>query len=309
MSTTIDHSPSPANSGVAPSRAITVTGSQGLVGQAVVAELRARGHRVTTFDLRVGSFVSPTGSERALAGDVCDAGDVVDALDGADTVVHLAGIPGSRMASDGRTFGVNVNGTYNVFRMAARLGVRRVVWASTESVFGVPFGEHPPAYLPIDEEHPRLPRTAYATSKIVCEGLADLIASTSDTSFVGLRLVHVMSEEDYSNLPEYWAGATGKSWDLWSYVDLRDVASAVASAVEVELSGATCALISAADTVSPAPTLDLVHAAFADRVPVRPGLEGNAAAFSTGYAKQLLGFEPRHSWRDHLADPGPTEGL
>lgn len=307
MSQVPAHSSQPERAVPRAGRAITVTGSHGLVGGAVVAELRARGHSVTTLDLRQGAFVAPTGKERALAGDVCDASDVADALDGVDTVVHLAGIPGSNMASDSRTFEVNVMGTYNVFRLAVRLGLRRVIWASTESVFGVPFSATAPTYLPIDDDHPRRPTTAYATSKVVCESLADVMADSSQTSFVGLRLVHVMTEHDYASLSQYWDDAAAKAWNLWSYVDVRDVAFAVASAVEVELEGSVRVLISAADTVSPTPTEELVRAAFGDALAAGAGLQGHAAAFSIDHAKRLLGYEPRHSWRDSPEHSNGTE--
>lgn len=288
-------------------RNITVTGGSGLVGREAVAVLRAQGHRVTTLDLRPlpGGVFGDDG--RSLSGDVRNPGDVLDAVDGADTVVHLAGIAGSGMAPDAATFEANVNGSYNVFRLAARCGVRRVIWASTEGIFGLPFTHEPPVYLPVDDDHPCRPRTAYSISKVMCERLAELVALTAETSFIGLRLAHVMDAVEYGELSKYRGHPRDKAWDLWSYVDVRDVAQAIALAVDAESVGATCALISAADTISPLPSRELAAEVFGDGVPVSTDLGETGALFSTHYAHELLGFQPRHSWRDSVSSPSTTE--
>lgn len=273
-------------------RRVVVTGAAGLVGRAVVARLTDDGHEVVQFDQR------PTGYGKSIVGDVTDAVELVEALWGADAVVHLAGVPGSNLDTARRTLVTNVVGTYNVFQLAVRLGILRVVWASSEGVFGVPFSAAPPAYLPVDDDHPRTPRTAYGVSKALCEQLADICAEWGDTTFVGLRFVHVMDDQALAELDEYRGSPEDKVWDLWSYVHVADAADAVARALAVDVSGTANFLISADDTVMPTPTRELAEASFGDATPLGDELDGLSAAFSGARAATVLGFRPKHSWRD-----------
>ncbi len=142
---------------------IVVTGGSGKAGRAVVHDLVEHGHEVVNVD------VVPSSIQEApfLRADLTDLGETIEALRGADAVVHLAAIPAPRIRTVERTFEINILSTYNVFSAAAQLGLRRVVWASSETVLGLPFGgrharnlldpdavpgHHPePDYAPIDE--------------------------------------------------------------------------------------------------------------------------------------------------------------
>ena len=135
---------------------VVVTGGSGKAGRAVVADLLEHGEEVLSVDL----VRSPELACEQLVADLTDFGETVEALRGAEAVVHLAAIPAPGLRPDELTFRVNTTSTYNVFSATPLLGLRRVVWASSETVLGLPFERERPAYAPIDEEHPTYPELA-----------------------------------------------------------------------------------------------------------------------------------------------------
>ena len=171
--------------------------------------------------------------------DLTDFGQVTEALthvddvhDGIDAVVHLAAIPAPGLTTNAATFSNNITATYNVFAAARRAGIRSVVWASSETVLGLPF-ETPPPYIPVDEEyHPR-PESTYSLVKTLEEEMARQFCRWQpDLTMVGLRFSNVMDEQDYAEFPAFDADARARSWNLWGYIDGRDGAQAVRLALE-----------------------------------------------------------------------------
>src|SRR6186997_3402 len=146
---------------------IVVTGASGKAGRAVVRALLERDYDVLAVD------VSPAAESAApsLLADLTEFGQTVECLAGAESVVHLAAIPASGIHTEETTFRTNMVSTYNVFEAARLLGLRRVVWASSETILGLPFEREQPAYAPIDEEHPAYPESSYALSKLLGEEL------------------------------------------------------------------------------------------------------------------------------------------
>jgi nucleoside-diphosphate-sugar epimerase len=198
---------------------VVVTGAAGKAGRAVVADLLEHGHAVQGVDrVPPGRRLSPF-----LQADLTDFGQAVEALRGSDAVIHLAAIPAPRLQTDEITFRTNVTSTYNVFSAAATLGLRRVVWASSETVLGLPFDE-PPPYAPIDESAPPMPNTSYALSKVVGEELARQWSRWSGIPIVGLRFSNIIEPDGYAAFPSFWADPRSRNWNLWGYVDARDVA-------------------------------------------------------------------------------------
>src|SRR5581483_12116818 len=167
---------------------IAVTGGAGKAGRAVVAELLEHGEEVRSVDL-VRAAALPC---EQLVADLTDYGQTVEALRGARAVVHLAAIPAPGLRTDELTFRVNTTSTYNVFSAAPLLGLERVVWASSETVLGLPFEREQPAYAPIDEEHPPLPNFSYALSKLISEEMARQFHRWTGIPYVGLRFSNVM---------------------------------------------------------------------------------------------------------------------
>ena len=279
---------------------IALTGSSGKLGTVVARELRAAGYDV------IGIDVVGTRGPDFVQVDLTDYGQVVDALsavndrhDGFDAVVHLGAIPAPGIRSDVATFHNNMNATFNVFWAAVRLGIRRIVYASSETVLGLPF-DVPPPYIPVDEEYPPRPESVYSLVKTLEERMAvELVRWHPDLSITGLRFSNVMVPEDYEAFPSYDDDALKRKWNLWGYIDARDGAQAVQRALEVAPTGFETYIIAAADTVMSRPNAELVAEVF-------PGVETREfgehdTLLSIDKARRLLGYDPQHSWRDHVS--------
>jgi nucleoside-diphosphate-sugar epimerase len=166
-----------------------------------------------------------------LRADLTDYGQALEALRGAEAVVHLANIPAPGLATPPVTFNTNMTMNFNVFQAAAKLGLSRVVWASSETTLGLPF-DVPPRYAPVDEDHYPVPSSTYALSKVATETIAGHFAEWSGIPFVALRFSNIWRPEDYPEFPSFWADARGRKWNLWGYVDERDVALSCRLALE-----------------------------------------------------------------------------
>ncbi len=277
---------------------IVVTGGSGKAGRWIVAHLRERGHDVLNVDWRPDDG----GHGQSLVTDLTDLGQCHDALSGADAVVHLAAIPAPGLRPEGETFRINALSSYNVFSSAVAHNVQRVVWASSETVLGLPFDPDPPAFAPIDESHPPRPESSYALSKLIGEEMAAQAARRNRIPFVGLRISNIMEPDDYAAFPSYWADARLRKWNLWGYVDVRDVAAAVRAGLEAPLDGAHVCIVAAADTVMPRPSAELMAEVY-PTVPIRRPIEGRETLLAIDRARALLGYRPEHAWRDHVKPP------
>ena len=275
---------------------VVVTGGAGKAGRAVVRDLLEHGYDAVSVDLQRDPNLE---EGQQLVADVTDYGEAVDALKGADAVVHLAAIPAPGLKPDELTFRVNTTCTYNVFAAAPLLGLRRVVWASSETTLGLPFERELPRYAPIDEEHPLLPESSYALSKVVSEEMARQFSRWSGIPHVGLRFSNVMEPHDYDRFPGFWDDPQLRRWNLWGYVDARDVAQSCRLALEVDLPGAEAFIIAAADTVMNRPSADLMAEVYPD-VELRGGVGEFETLLSIEKARRLLGYEPAFSWRDAI---------
>jgi nucleoside-diphosphate-sugar epimerase len=274
---------------------IVVTGGSGKGGKWVVRELREHGHDVLNVDVRRDE----SGTGASLVADLTDLGQTQDSLADADAVVHFAAIPGPGIRPDGETFRINALSTYNVFQAAVAHRMKRVVWASSETVLGLPF-DIPPAFAPIDESIEPRPESSYSLSKLVGETMAAQFARRSGIGFVGLRISNIMEPEDYARFPSYWDDPLIRKWNLWGYVDARDVASAARLGLEADIDGSEIAIIAAADTVMTRPSADLMAEVF-PTVPLRRPVEGRDTLLAIDHARSVLGYEPHHRWADHVS--------
>jgi nucleoside-diphosphate-sugar epimerase len=274
---------------------IIVTGGSGKGGAWVVRELREQGHDVLNVDTRHDGSAFGL----CLLADLTDLGQTQDALSGAEGVVHFAAIPAPGLRPEGETFRNNALSTYNVFAAAAAHGIRRVVWASSETVLGLPF-DTPPLFVPIDETIEPRPETSYALSKLVGETIAAQFARRTGTTFVGLRISNIMEPQDYALFPTYWDDARLRKWNLWGYVDARDVATAARLALGADVDGSEVCIIAAADTVMTRSSADLMAEVFPS-VPLRRAIVGRETLLSIDRARRVLGYEPTHRWEDHVS--------
>ena len=282
---------------------IAVTGGSGKLGRHVVRRLAEDGHQVLNLD-RAG-----TRSPGLVVVDLRNYGQVLDVLlglddrhEGFDAVVHLGAIPAPGIIPDAATFENNMLSTYNVFQAARRAGIKKVVYASSETVLGLPFDVDPP-YIPVDEEYPARPESTYSLVKHLEEQMAvELTRWDPELSIVGLRFSNVMDVEDYEKFPSFDADATLRKWNLWGYIDGRDGAQAVARALENGTPGFEAFIIANADTVMSRSSASLAAEVFPG-VKVVKELGEHETMLSIDKARRLLGFEPEHTWRDHWQDP------
>ncbi len=283
---------------------VAVTGGSGKVGRAAIQALKAAGHKPVNFDLRP----SPDGVRTVIA-DFADFGQAMGALAGIDTqgdgppdaVVHLAGIAAPGIAPDHTIFNNNTLSTYNVFAACRRLGIRRVVWASSETVLGLPF-DTPPDYAPIDESHPLRPAWSYALSKRLGESMADeFVRWAPELSVSSLRFSNVFAAEDYAKLAAIQANPGPRKMNLWGYVDARDCGEACRLAVEAAVPGHEALIIAAADTLADISS-DMLMAEYFPQVPLRGPLGTYQTLLRIDKAERLIGYKPRHSWRDVIPE-------
>ncbi|WP_332760260.1 NAD-dependent epimerase/dehydratase family protein [Pseudarthrobacter sp.] len=287
---------------------IAVTGGSGKLGRHVVRRLTDDGHQVLNLD-RAGE------RHRGLAiVDLRNYGQVLDVFlglddrhDGFDAIVHLGAIPAPGIIPDAATFENNMLSTYNVFQAARRAGIKKVVYASSETVLGLPFDVDPP-YLPVDEEYPARPESTYSLVKHLEEQMAiQLTRWDPELSIAGLRFSNVMDPEDYERFPSFDSDAGARKWNLWGYIDGRDGAQAVARALENGQPGFQAFIIANADTVMTRSSASLAAEVFPN-VTVTKELGEHETLLSIDKARRLLGYEPEHTWRTyHSNRTTPTE--
>ena len=278
---------------------VLVTGGSGKAGRACIRDLKEHGHEAFSVDR-----VKPPGDLcPSIQADLADYGQTIDALTAAERgptrvegVLHLAAVPDSRLFTNSVTFENNVMSTYNVFEAATRLGVRNIVWASSETVLGLPFDAHPP-YVPVDEEYPGRPESAYSLSKLVGELMAEQYCRWDPTlKIVGLRFSNIMEPNDYPGFRDFQSDPASRKWNLWGYIDARDAAQAARRALEADIKGAEVFVIANADTVMLRDDSELLRAYFPD-VPVKKKLGQHETLLSIDKARRVLGYEPKFSWR------------
>jgi nucleoside-diphosphate-sugar epimerase len=282
---------------------VVVTGGSGKLGRGVVEHLLAQGFDVVNIDRAPSPSPSTALFVRADLTVYGQAFEVLTAVDdryeGVDALVHLAAMPAPGLVTNSATFANNMVTTFNVFTAAIAAGIKNIVWASSETVLGLPF-ETPPPYVPIDEEYPGRPESTYALVKHLEEKMAvELCRWNPDLKMIALRFSNVMAVEDYAEFPSFDSDPKLRSWNLWSYIDRRDAAQAVHKALEYEVKGTDVFIIANQDTVMTRPNSELLAELF-PQVPVKAEFGPNQTLLSIDKARRLLGYEPEHGWRNHV---------
>jgi nucleoside-diphosphate-sugar epimerase len=280
-------------------RRVVVTGGSGKLGRAVVAHLVEHGWDVVNLDRVPPAVPQPT----FVRVDLTSYGEVASAMSGVDdryssidAVVHLAAIPAPGLASNAATFHNNMLATYNVFSAARAVGVTNIVWASSETVLGLPF-DTPPPYVPVDEEYPGRPESTYSLVKFLEEHMARQLCRWDPAlKMVGLRFSNVMEPADYAAFPSFDSDASLRKWNLWGYIDARDGAQAVRKALEYDARGCEVFVIANADTVMSRPNGELLSEVFPS-VEQRGVIGDHDTLLSIAKARRLLGYQPAHGWR------------
>jgi nucleoside-diphosphate-sugar epimerase len=280
---------------------ILLTGSRGTVGRHLAVSLERNGHRVTGFDLRA----DPDRPDSHHQSDLTDGPLLRRLLDGRDALIHAAAIPWD-LGEPLEVMRTNVLGTWSVLQAAADAGVGRAVVFSSVNAQGSVGGHRPPAYLPIDDAHPHHPMTPYQLSKHLVEETCQAFSERYGMVTLCLRPVWITTPQLYATAG-FGTEVFQEKWrpELWAYVDIHDVADAVERALAVDGVLHDRFLLSARDTSATQPTRDLVDRWFAS-VPWRateetwPAGEPYRSLVDCHHAREVLGWEPRHSWRDSV---------
>jgi nucleoside-diphosphate-sugar epimerase len=278
---------------------VVVTGGSGRAGHFVVKDLVEHGYDVVNVDI-----TNPTGDRLCpyLQCDMSDYGQTFAVLHGFDAVVHLAADPRPDYEhfSGAQRFHNNTLSVYNVFNAAVALGMERVIWASSETLYGFPFDVIIPDYVPIDEKHTYYPQSSYALSKLLGEKMAEQFNRMSGIPFIGLQFSNIVHQHVYEQCPQFWADPKLRIWDLWSYIDYRDAAQCVRLSLEANITGAENFIIAADETIMNRSSADLMREYF-PTVAIPDNLGTYQSLISNAKAKQILGFQPDHSWHDHVS--------
>ena len=272
---------------------ILVTGGAGRVGRYVVQELLAHGHEVTSVDIAP----QPTVPCPALQLDLTQAGEVYNGLARSKTeaVVHLGAWPNAGMTADTRTYADNVSGTYNVFQACADLGIRRVISASTNQIYG--FAGAPPVYAPVDESHPLRPVNCYALSKIAGEQAAVYFTTNYGMTILSFRLMGVRTPDQIpAEIEQMAANPASGAWLLWTRTDARDAALACRLALEAANPPSGPYNITGAEVVINRTTRSLIEEYFGEHTEIRGGLPGQTSPLSCAAAEAAFGYRPQYVW-------------
>lgn len=292
---------------------ILFTGGSGKAGRHVVTYLLERGHRVLNLD-RVP--LDLPGLDNRIA-DITDAGQIYDAMSSLagldelgpgtgvpkfDAVVHFAAVPRILITPDNECYRVNTMGTYNVIDAAVKFGIRKIIFASSETTYGVCFadGARKPGYLPIDETHPTVPEDSYAMSKVCNEVTARSFQARSGADIYGLRINNVIEPHEYAeNFPAYMDNPEVRRRNIFAYIDARDLGQMVDCCLRTDGLGYEVFNVSNDDHSVGLTSSELI-ARFYDGVPIKGDIGPRETFYSNRKAKALLGFRPRHSWREVL---------
>lgn len=289
---------------------VVVTGGSGKLGRATTQHLADSGWEVINFDMRRPPGAAEdgktglAGSYRLVEVDLSDMGQVLEALmetdmayKGVQAIVHLAALPSPGQTAASKQFNVNISSTYNILEAARKLNIKNVVLASSETLIGIPLTE-PPTHLPITEESPRKPESAYSLSKLMGEHLADQYAVwCPDTKYISLRFSNVMLQEEYANFEGWQNDPKQRFWNCWGYIDARDGARAIEASLRAQRTGHHAYLVANNNTCMRTPNKDLVAAVFPQAKYTPVSSNPNETLLSIEKAKRELKWEPKHDWK------------
>jgi nucleoside-diphosphate-sugar epimerase len=277
---------------------VVVTGGSGLLGQWVVREFVDAGYDVLNVDV---SYPEEELCHTMIV-DLTDLGQVVDVFAGAEAVAHVAAIPRVGIRSSQLTFGSNTLSTYNVLEACYLLGIRKTVITSSEASYGLVFPTAPiePEYAPVDEDHPQRPQDAYGLSKVTNELTAEAFNRRCGMQVVSFRMGNVITPELYQSFPGFIHDPEQRKHIMWSYIDARDAATAYRLALEADGLGSVPMNIANDETSMDMTDGELMRTCYPNVADIRVPLDSYETLFSNKRAKRLLGWQPRHRWRDYV---------
>ena len=294
------------------SKRIVFTGGSGKAGKHVIQYLVDRGHQVLNLDTEP----LPNPKVRTLITDITDSGQVFNALSSytglhefdpslrpqpIDAVVHFAAIPRIMITPDNEVFRINTMGTYHVVEAAVKLGIRKIVIASSETTYGLVFANEPrnPIHFPLEEDYPVDPMDSYALSKVCNEKTAQAFALRSGFDIYALRIGNVIEPDEYQLFPKWFADPGFRRRIAWSYIDARDLGQIVDRAIAKDGLGFQIFNAANDETSSNLPTRELIDR-FYPGAPLKRDIGEFESLLSNRKTREILGFRQEHSWRDYV---------
>jgi len=278
---------------------IVVTGGSGGIGQVICTDLVQHGYEVVNATRTAPKQPQP--GVKFIQADTTDLGALVVAFAGADAVMHIAAIPAPMRNPAQVVFNENTTGTYNVCEACAVLGIGQVIYASSINHLGLDFRyrDFTPDYFPVDEAHRTRAQDPYALSKVASEEILHGFHRRTGMRAISIRPPAVVLPEQYqrrfdANRKEPLKGGGF----LWTYVDVRDLATIFRLALEhTELTDEVI-YGTAEDAWAERPLAELVPQYFKEAGDKARFLTGNQAGVTNEKAKRLLGFQQQYFWRD-----------
>jgi UDP-glucose 4-epimerase len=205
------------------------------------------------------------------------------------------------MRPDNAMFAANVLSTYNIIEAAIKLGVRKVIIASSITAYGVCFAEGDRDYtsFPVDEDYDADPTDSYGLSKLVGEKIAQSFASRTGADIYALRIGVVIEPADYRRFPAALDDPLSRKRDAWSYIDVRDLAHIVDLCIEKDGLGFQVFNAANDQIIANEPTMSFLTR-YASDAPRRRELEGFEAPMSQSKGPGAFGFREEHNWRKYV---------
>ncbi|WP_082666468.1 NAD(P)-dependent oxidoreductase, partial [Aureimonas sp. AU4] len=293
---------------------VVFTGGTGKAGRHVVPYLLGQGHEVLNVDLKP---LDHPGVNTLLA-DITDSGQMFNALSShfgfegyetgrgparVDAVVHFAAVPRVLIHPDNETFRINTVGTYNVVEAAVKLGIRKIVIASSETTYGVCFaeGDRPFHAFPLEEDYDSDPMDSYGLSKVVNERTARAFAQRSGADIYALRIGNVIEPHEYERFPAFLADPMSRKRNAWSYIDARDLGQIVDLCLHKD--GLGYQVFNATnDTITAREPTAAFLARHQPGTPVTREMGEFEAPLSNRKIREVLGFREQHNWRRYVAE-------
>ncbi|MFT6204154.1 MAG: nucleoside-diphosphate-sugar epimerase [Spirosomataceae bacterium] len=292
---------------------ILFTGGSGKAGKHVIPYLLDQGHKVLNVDLKPLDYPGVNN----LIADITDSGQMFNAMSSYanlgeqeagngvpkfDAVVHFAAVPRILINPDNETFRVNTVGTYNVIEAAVKLGIKKIIIASSETTYGICFsdGQTDPNSLPLEEDYDVDPMDSYGLSKVVNEKTARSFQRRSGFDIYALRIGNVIEPHEYAELfPHYFAKPEVRRRNAFCYIDARDLGQIVDLCLQKDDLGYQVFNAGNDDNGAIIPSKELAEQFFPG-VPITRELEEHEALFSNRKIREILGFKEQHNWRKYV---------
>ncbi|MCS4435765.1 NAD-dependent epimerase/dehydratase family protein [Aquiflexum gelatinilyticum] len=292
---------------------IFFTGGSGKAGKHVIPYLLDQGHRVVNVDLTPLKYPGVDN----LTADITDSGQMFNAMSSYaaldelepgngipkfDAVVHFAAVPRILIKPDNETFRVNTIGTYNVIEAAVKMGIKKIIIASSETTYGICFSDGPtdPKSLPLEEDYDVDPMDSYGLSKVVNEHTARSFQRRSGFDIYALRIGNVIEPHEYAELfPHYFKNPEVRRRNAFCYIDARDLGQIVDLCLQKDDLGFQVFNAGNDHNGAIIPSKELAEKFFPG-VPLTRELGEHEALFSNRKIREVLGFQEEHHWRKYV---------